>query len=80
MLIVYSGSIAAETFASMQYDEITYAYQYDKLHWLPAVQRLGKLQMARVSLKPGQRSSMEAIYNDHDVFVWLLTRYGKSLF
>ena len=26
-----------------------------------------------------QRSSMEAVYNGHDVFVWLPTGYGKSL-
>ena len=31
------------------------------------------------SLKPEQRSSMEAIYDGRDVFVWLPTGYGKSL-
>ena len=33
--------------------------------------------MADISLKKEQRSSMEAICNGHDVFVWLST--GKSL-
>ena len=40
---------------------------------------LCKLHMSDVSLKVEQRSSMEAIYNGHDVFVWLPTGYGKSL-
>ena len=40
---------------------------------------LSQLQMADISLKTEQRSSMEAIYNGHDVFVWLPTGYGKSL-
>ena len=40
---------------------------------------LKQLQMSRVSLKPEQRSSMEAIYDGHDVFMWLPTGYGKSL-
>ena len=38
-----------------------------------------KLQMSDVSLKMEQRSSMKAIYDGHDVFVWLPTGYGKSL-
>ena len=40
---------------------------------------LKQLQMSRVSLKPEQRSSMEAIYDGHNVFMWLPTGYGKSL-
>ena len=40
---------------------------------------LKQLQMSQVSLKPEQRSSMEAIYDGHDVFMWLPTGYGKSL-
>ena len=40
---------------------------------------LSQLQMADILLKTEQRSSMEAIYNGHDVFVWLPTGYGKSL-
>ena len=40
---------------------------------------LKQLQMSHVSLKPEQRSSMEAIYDGHDVFMWLPTGYGKSL-
>ena len=40
---------------------------------------LKQLQMSHVSLKPEQRSSMEAIYDGHDVFMWLTTGYGKSL-
>ena len=35
--------------------------------------------MTNISLKAEQRSSMEAVYNGHDVFVWLPTGYGKSL-
>ena len=38
-----------------------------------------KLQMSDVSLKAEQRSSMKAIYDGRDVFVWLPTGYGKSL-
>ena len=34
---------------------------------------------ANISLKAEQRSSIEAVYNAHDVFVWLPTGYGKSL-
>ena len=34
---------------------------------------------ANISLKAEQRSSIEAVYNGHDVFVWLPTGYGKSL-
>lgn len=37
------------------------------------------LKMSHLSLKPEQRSSMEAIYDGRDVFVWLPTGYGKSL-
>ena len=37
---------------------------------------LFKLQMTNISLKA---SSMEVVYNGHDVFVWLPTGYGKSL-
>ena len=40
---------------------------------------LSQLQMADISLKKEQRSSMEAIFNGHDVFVWLPTGYSKSL-
>ena len=40
---------------------------------------LSSLQMSHVSLKPEQRSSMKAIYDGHDVFLWLPTGYGKSL-
>ena len=40
---------------------------------------LSQLQMADISLKKEQRSSMEAICNGHDVFVWLPTGYGTSL-
>ena len=40
---------------------------------------LKQLQMSHVSLKPEQRSSMEAIYDGHDVFMWLPTAYGKRL-
>jgi len=40
---------------------------------------LKQLQMSHVSLKPEQRSSMEAIYDGHDVFMRLPTGYGKSL-
>ena len=40
---------------------------------------LSQLQMADISLKKEQRSSMEAIFNGHDVFVWLPTGYGTSL-
>ena len=40
---------------------------------------LRKLQMTGITLKAEQRSAMEAIYNGHDVFVWLPTGYGKSL-
>ncbi len=40
---------------------------------------LVKLQMSDVSLKVEQRSSMKAIYDGRDVFVWLPTGYGKSL-
>ena len=38
-----------------------------------------KLRMSDVSLKAEQRSSMKAIYDGRDVFVWLPTGYGKSL-
>ena len=40
---------------------------------------LSSLQMSLLSVKPEQRSSMEAIYDGYDVFVWLPTGYGKSL-
>ena len=40
---------------------------------------LSQLQMADISLKKEQRSSMEAIFNGHNVFVWLPTGYGKGL-
>ena len=40
---------------------------------------LFQLQMADISLKKEQRSSMEAICNGHDVFLWLPTGYGTSL-
>ena len=40
---------------------------------------LVKLQMSDVTLKAAQRSSMKAIFNGKDVFVWLPTGYGKSL-
>jgi len=35
--------------------------------------------MTDITLKAEQHSAMEAIYNRHDVFVWLPTGYGKSL-
>lgn len=38
-----------------------------------------KLKMSDISLKAEQRSSMKAIFDGHDVFVWLPTGYGKSL-
>ena len=41
---------------------------------------LHKLQMTDLTLKAEQRSAMEAIYNHEDVFVWLPTGYGKSLY
>ena len=34
---------------------------------------------ANISFKAEQRSSMEAVYNGHDVFMWLPTDYWKSL-
>ena len=40
---------------------------------------LKQLQISHVCLKPEQRSSMEAIYDGHDVFMWLPTGYSKSL-
>ena len=40
---------------------------------------LKQLRMSYVSLKPEQRLSMEAIYDGHDVFMWLPTGYSKSL-
>ena len=40
---------------------------------------LSQLQMADISFKKEQHSSMEAICNGHDVFVWLPTGYGTSL-
>ena len=40
---------------------------------------LQQLQMSHVSLTPEQRSSMEAIYDRHNAFMWLPTGYGKSL-
>ena len=40
---------------------------------------LSLLHMADISLKKEQRSSMKAICNGHDVFVWLPTGYGTSL-
>ena len=38
-----------------------------------------RLQMSHISLKPEQHSSTEAVFNGHNVFVWLPTGYGKSL-
>ena len=43
------------------------------------VYALSSLKMSHLTLKPEQRSSMEAIYDGRDVFVWLPTGYGKSL-
>ena len=40
---------------------------------------LKQLKMSYFSLKPEQRKSMEAVYDGHDVFMWLPTGYGKSL-
>ena len=40
---------------------------------------LKQLQISHVCLKPEQRLSMEAIYDGHDVFMWLPTGYSKSL-
>ena len=40
---------------------------------------LCKLQMYDICLKVEQHSSIKAIYDGHDVFVWLPTGYGKSL-
>jgi len=40
---------------------------------------LMKLKMSDITLKPEQRSFMEAIFNGSDVFVWLPTGYGKSV-
>ena len=40
---------------------------------------LSSLQMSHLSVKLEQRSSMEVIYDGHDVFVWLPTGYGNSL-
>ena len=37
------------------------------------------LKMPHLSLKKEQISSMEAIYNRRDVFMWLPTGYGKSI-
>ena len=39
---------------------------------------LSQLQMANISLNKEHRSSMEAICNGHDVFVWLPTGYGTN--
>ena len=36
-----------------------------------------KLQMSDVSLKVEQHSSIKAIYDGHDVFVWLPTEESK---
>ena len=38
-----------------------------------------KLQMMHTYIKKEQHSSMKAIYNGHDMFVWLPTGCGKSL-
>ena len=55
-------------------------YSVDRLRWRallatlvsPSVSyALSQSQMADISLKEEQRSSMEAIYNGHNVFVWL---------
>ena len=35
--------------------------------------------MTNISLKAEQCSSMEAVYNGHDAFVWLPTGYETSL-
>ena len=35
--------------------------------------------MTRITVKEEQRSSMRAVYEGSDVFVWLPTGYGKSL-
>ena len=40
---------------------------------------LSSLKLSHLSLKSEQRSSMAAIYDGHNVFVWLPTGYGKSL-
>ena len=40
---------------------------------------LSSLKMSHLCVKPEQRSSMEAVYDGRDVFVWLPTGYGKSL-
>jgi len=39
-----------------------------------------ELQMTDITLKAEQHCAMEAIYNHQDVFAWLPTGYGKSLF
>ena len=40
---------------------------------------LRRLKMTRITAKEEQRSSMRAVYEGSDVFVWLPTGYGKSL-
>ena len=47
---------------------------------LHVVYALLKLQLSDARLKVDQHSSMKAIYDGHDVFVWLPTGYGESLF
>lgn len=38
-----------------------------------------RLEMTHISIKKEQHSSMKAVYEGSDVFVWLPTGYGKSL-
>ena len=40
---------------------------------------LRRLKMTRITVKEEQRSSMRAVYEGSDVFMWLPTGYGKSL-
>ena len=40
---------------------------------------LRRLEMTQITVKEEQRSSMRAVYEGSDVFVWLPTGYGKSL-
>ena len=40
---------------------------------------LRRLKMTRITVKEEQCSSVRAVYEGSDVFVWLPTGYGKSL-
>ena len=40
---------------------------------------LRRLEMTQITVREEQRSSMRAVYDGSDVFVWLPTGYGKSL-